>query len=77
MQAMSLAEDDQETELPEKKSDVKDMIESLLNIIKSHDRQLDEIKQVQHRDDQNGTLIYFCFSVYPIPVGSEILITVK
>ncbi|VDD89339.1 unnamed protein product [Enterobius vermicularis] len=56
MQAMSLAEDDQETELPEKKSDVKDMIESLLNIIKSHDRQLDEIKQLMYEQLQMRSL---------------------
>lgn len=56
MQAMSLAEDDQETEQPEKISDMKDMIGSLLNTVKSQGRQLDEIKQLMYEQLQMRSL---------------------
>ncbi|VDK41879.1 unnamed protein product [Anisakis simplex] len=46
MQAMSLAEDDQEAEQPEQISDIREMVNTLLTIVRSHDRQFEELRQV-------------------------------
>lgn len=46
MQAMSLAEEDEETEQPEQISDLREMIDSLLTIAKNHDKQFDELRQM-------------------------------
>lgn len=46
MQAMSLAEDDQEAEQPERITDIREMVGALLMMVKNHDRQFDELRQV-------------------------------
>lgn len=46
MQAMSLAEDSQETEQPDEIGDIRDSLSKLLETVKKQERQLEELKQV-------------------------------
>uniref|UniRef100_A0A915CC30 Inositol 1,4,5-trisphosphate receptor n=2 Tax=Parascaris univalens TaxID=6257 RepID=A0A915CC30_PARUN len=46
MQAMSLAEDDQEAEQPERITDIREMVGALLMMVKNHDRQFDDLRQM-------------------------------
>uniref|UniRef100_A0A183UJY7 RYDR_ITPR domain-containing protein n=1 Tax=Toxocara canis TaxID=6265 RepID=A0A183UJY7_TOXCA len=46
MQAMSLAEDNQEAEQPEQITDIREMVNALLTMVRNHDRQFDELRQM-------------------------------